>query len=187
MNPTRTKVVIINGVTGSGKDTFIELAEGYCELNETANILNISSVDPIKDMLYQFGWDGDRTDKVRNIMADIKEIWINAQNGPTMFLMNNILAFHASHIGEDNIVFCHIREPREIGKLEDAISGMRTVGIDIMSIFIVRSEAICGTYVRDGDDFSTISQYPYDHIIYNDGDLAELDEKVCEFINKLFD
>lgn len=185
MTPTRTQVVIINGVTGSGKDTFIKLAGSYCEENEIANVLNISSVDPIKDVLYQFGWDGNRTDEARDIMMGIKKIWVDAQNGPTMFLMNNILAFHASHLEEDNIVFCHVREPEEIDKLVKAISGMNSMGIEIMTMFISRDDVITED-TRRSDDYNIIRTYPYDRIVYNDEDLAALDTKAFTFVEELF-
>ena len=185
MTPTRTKVIIINGVQESGKDSFVRLAESYCNMNESANVLNLSSVDPIKDVLEGFGWDGNKTEEVRDIIAGIKKIWIGAQNGPTMFMMNNILAFHAANIEEDNIIFCHIREPEEIDKLVRAISGMQTMGIEIMTMFIVRGDNIPASE-RSSDNSEFISKYPYDRIIYNDSDLPALDEKVCEFINELF-
>lgn len=187
MNQTRTKVVIINGTPGSGKDTLVELAIDYCNMEECANVLNLSSVNPIKDVLTGFGWDGTKTAEIRNILSSIKSIWISAQNGPTMYMMNNILQFHMSHVGEDNIVFCHIREPEEISKLEDAITGMSTMGIDIMTLFIIRKNNPLDTEmdICCSDDPQIISKYPYDEVIFNDGDLAEYDAKVCEFIEKL--
>ena len=89
---------------------------------------------------------------------------------------------------EDNIVFCHIREPEEIDKLKNVLSGMSTIGIDVMTVFIIRGGSIIDTdSVRDSDNPKLISQYPYDRIIYNDGDIAAYDDKVCEFINELLD
>lgn len=189
MRFTRTKVIILNGTPQSGKDTFAKLAQDYCNNDESANVLNLSSVDPIKDVLEGFGWCGDKTDTVRDIISNIKKIWIDAQNGPTTFMLYNILEWHKQHIEEDNIVFCHIREPEEIDKLKNIISGMESIGIEVMTVLIVR----CNTdgcdvdNVRDSDNPKLISQYSYDEIIYNNGDLASYDERVCEFINKLLD
>ena len=182
----RTKVIVINGAPQSGKDTFVHLASEYCEMNEYANVLNLSSVDPIKNTLARFGWDGEKTDEVRNIIASIKQIWISAQNGPTMFMMNNIIQFHIAHVGEDNIIFCHVREPDEIKKLVNAISGMDTMGIDIKTMYIIRKgnnpDSTCSS-----DNPLLIRDYIYDIYIYNNGDLAQYDAKVCEFIDKILD
>lgn len=185
MTPTRTKVVIINGVQESGKDSFINFVQSYCNMDECANVLNLSSVDPIKDVLESFGWNGEKTEEVRDIIASIKKIWINAQNGPTMFMMNNILEWHKQGLGEDNIVFCHVREPEEIDKLKRAISGMESMGIEIMTMLVVRGDTMV-TRHRGADDYSTIIQHSYNKIIYNDGDIFELDEKAREFVNELF-
>lgn len=187
MNLTKTKVIIINGAPQAGKDTFIQLASDYCNMNEIANVLNISSVDPIKDVLRSFGWDGEKTEDTRDIMARIKQLWISAQNGPTMFLMNNIIQYHIAHTGEDNIIFCHVREPEEIKKLVDIISGMNVIGIDIMTMFVVRNNNTYDHSKCDSDDVDIISQYPYDKTVYNNGDLASYDELICMFINSLFD
>lgn len=186
MQKTRTKVVIINGLPQSGKDSFAKLVQSYCNMDESANVLNLSSVDPIKDVLEQFGWDGEKSAEVRDIIAGIKQIWIGAQNGPTMFMMNNILEWHKNFIGEDNIVFCHIREQEEINKLINAIKGMECMGIEIMTLLIVRgrhiSEHVDG---RLADSEVQIMQYPYDMIIYNDAGLPELDEKAIAFADAL--
>ena len=191
MRFTRTKVVIINGAPGAGKDSFAKLAQAYCNNYECANVLNLSSVDPIKDVLEGFGWDGNKDDIARNIISDIKKIWINAQNGPTTFMLYNILEWHKQHAEEDNIIFCHIREPEEIWKLKNILSGMDEIGIEVMTMFIMRAGNTvdeCNTdNIRDSDNPKLISQFPYDRIIYNDGDLPQLDEKVYEFINELFD
>ena len=185
---TRTKVVIINGTPMAGKDTFVDLATKYCDMDESANILNLSSVDLIKEMLYGFGWDGDKTNNIRDIISKIKQIWINAQNGPTMFLINNIMNFHQMHQMEDNIVFCHIREPEEINKLCKALVGFDAVGIDVMTLFIIRNtDNIDITSMIDADNPDIISNYHYDMIINNDGDLVQFDEKVIKFINELLE
>lgn len=191
MRFTRTKVVIINGAPGTGKDSFAKLAQAYCNNYECANVLNLSSVDPIKDMLEGFGWDGNKDNMARNIISDIKKTWINAQNGPTTFMLYNILEWHKQYAEEDNIIFCHIREPEEIWKLKNILSGMDEIGIEVMTMFIIRAgNTVDGCDIDniiDSDNPKLISQFPYDRIIYNDGDLPQLDEKVCEFINELFD
>ena len=72
----KTRVIIINGVAESGKDTFVEYVSQYCQMDDSANVLNLSSVGPIKDMLMGFGWDGDKIFKVRDCISLIKDIWI---------------------------------------------------------------------------------------------------------------
>jgi hypothetical protein len=178
MAPTRTKVIIINGVQESGKDSFVKLAESYCNMNESANVLNLSSVDPIKNTLESFGWDGEKTEEVRDIIAGIKKIWIGAQNGPTMFMMNNILAFHAANIEEDNIVFCHIREPEEIAKFIRATDGYA-------KSLLVRGgnrmkKSHYGNYADD-----SVENYSYDYYFTNDLSIEETEKAFCELLSDI--
>lgn len=188
---TRTKVVIINGKPQSGKDTFCGFAQGYCDDDESANTLIISSVDPLKEMLAQLGWDGTKTDEIRDMLMCMKQLWVQNQDGPTMFLFNNILEFHKACTGEDNIVFVHIREPEEIKKLVNALTGFESMGIDVISLLVIRESGEdtpnqpVGT--RRSDDEALINSYEYDVTINNDGDLIRLQELAAEFVDKLLE
>lgn len=188
---TRTKVVIINGKPQSGKDTFCKYAQGYCDDDESANTLIISSVDPLKEMLTQLGWDGTKTDKIRDMLMDMKQLWVQNQDGPTMFLFNNILEFHKACTGEDNIVFVHIREPEEIKKLVNALTGFESMGIDVISLLVIRKggEDTPNQPVetRRSDDEALINSYEYDVTINNDEDLIKLQELAAEFVDKLLE
>ena len=188
---TRTKVVIINGKPQSGKDTFCKYAQGYCDDDESANTLIISSVDPLKEMLTQLGWDGTKTDKIRDMLMDMKQLWIQNQDGPTMFLFNNILEFHKTCTGEDNIVFVHIREPEEIKKLVNALTGFESMGIDVISLLIIRGSGEDTpnqpAETRRSDDEALINNYEYDVTINNDEDLIKLQELAAEFVDKLLE
>lgn len=188
---TRTKVVIINGKPQSGKDTFCKYAQGYCDDDESANTLIISSVDPLKEMLTQLGWDGTKTDKIRDMLMDMKQLWVHNQDGPTMFLFNNILEFHKACTGEDNIVFVHIREPEEIKKLVNALTGFESMGIDVISLLVIRKGGEDTpnqpAETRRSDDETLINSYEYDVTINNDGDLIKLQELAAEFVDKLLE
>ena len=188
---TRTKVVIINGKPQSGKDTFCKYAQGYCDDDESANTLIMSSVDPLKEMLTQLGWDGTKTDKIRDMLMDMKQLWVQNQDGPTMFLFNNILEFHKACTGEDNIVFVHIREPEEIKKLVNALTGFESMGIDVISLLIIRGSGEDTpnqpAETRRSDDEALINNYEYDVTINNDEDLIKLQELAAEFVDKLLE
>ena len=188
---TRTKVVIINGKPQSGKDTFCRFAQGYCNDDESANTLIISSVDPLKEMLAQLGWDGTKTDEIRDMLMCMKQLWVQNQDGPTMFLFNNILEFHKACTGEDNIVFVHIREPEEIKKLVNALTGFESMGIDVISLLVIRKGGEDtpnqSAETRKSDDEALINSYNYDITINNDGDLIRLQELAAEFVDKLLE
>ena len=189
MDITRTKVIIINGTPRVGKDTFVNAISEYYDVDESVNVFNISSVDPIKQMLISFGWDGTKTDKVRNIIAGIKQIWCGAQNGTTMFLMNNIMNIHANQQGEDNVIFCHIREPEEIDKLCKMLDGFSIVGIDVTTLLITAETPFTSDETAistaQADSFNSINNYTYDTVIRNDGTEQAFKSKAVDYITNL--
>ena len=65
------KVVIINGKGGSGKDTFVAMCRDVLGANR---ILNISTVDYVKEVAQFCGWDGTKTLENRRFLSDLKRI-----------------------------------------------------------------------------------------------------------------
>ena len=68
------KMFVVNGFPGSGKTLFAE----YCDsiLKEKFNhcsILRTSVVDPIKAIARVIGWNGDKDEKGRKLLSDLKD------------------------------------------------------------------------------------------------------------------
>ena len=59
--------VIINGVGGCGKDTLVEM------LSSHRKVKNISSITPVKKIAEHCGWLGEKTDKARKFLSDLKK------------------------------------------------------------------------------------------------------------------
>lgn len=55
------QIVIINGQGGVGKDTFIELLA-----SSKLKIVNVSSVDGIKELARMIGWNGAKKREIGN-------------------------------------------------------------------------------------------------------------------------
>ena len=53
-------IVIINGTGGSGKDTFVSFVSKYNK------VYNFSSIDKVKEIAKEVGWDGGKTEKDRS-------------------------------------------------------------------------------------------------------------------------
>ena len=64
-------VIVINGVGGVGKDTLCDIASKYYK------VMNVSSVDPIKDAARILGWDGAKEPKDRKFLSDLKKSHVN--------------------------------------------------------------------------------------------------------------
>ncbi len=96
----KKRIVIINGVGGSGKDTFVELCAKH------ANVINISSVDKVKEAAKVLvGWNGEKDEKSRKLLVDLKKISIEYNDYPTAYILEEHKKFLKS---DATILFIHI-------------------------------------------------------------------------------
>ena len=71
------KIIIINGSGRCGKDTFVE----YVKKVSNDRVYLISTVDKVKEIAKTMGWDGNKDEKSRKFLSDIKLAWTNYNNG----------------------------------------------------------------------------------------------------------
>lgn len=160
------EIIIINGTGGSGKDTFVEFASKY------AKILNFSSVDKVKEIARLIGWNGQKNEKDRKFLSDLKKLTTEYNEMSLRSILEAVQAFYSSAC---EIMFIHIREPEEIEKAKKNISG------NVKTILIKRKglENINSNYSD-----ASVDNYNYDYII-NNTTLEELDNCAREFVNNL--
>ena len=80
------KVVIVNGKPGVGKTLVEQLAadilgQAFCEQRST--------VDKVKEIAYEIGWDGVKNLKSRKLLSDLKDICTEYNDMP----INDILSY----------------------------------------------------------------------------------------------
>ena len=164
-------VIVINGQGGSGKDTVCKItAKRY-------KVMNISTVDPIKDIATYAGWQGEKTDAARKMLADLKQTFIAYNDLPLNYVLKKQKEFLEN---DDEIMFVHCRESEEIKKIVDNAL-LKTVTLLIRRndpSFKHKNKA----YGNHADD--DVEQYDYDFIY--DGN-NETIEQLEEDFNKFFD
>ncbi len=117
------KIIVINGAAGSGKDTFVHLVREQAD----CMVFNLSTVDTIKQIAVSyFKWDGNKDDKGRKLLSDLKDAWTDYCDGPFMEMVDIISRRN------DGLIFCHVREPQEIGIFK------RYYGDDCVTLLIRR-------------------------------------------------
>ena len=97
-------VIVINGSGGVGKDSICSI------VGKHYSTMNISSVDPIKKIAFENGWDGRKNEKSRKFV-DFNDL-------PCKYLLDKYQEFLESN---NEILFVHIREPEEISKFKKSI------------------------------------------------------------------
>lgn len=165
-------IVVINGMPRSGKDLFVSLCGEYLG----CRLLNVSTVDKVKSLARDCGWDGTKTPENRKFLSELKDLLTKWRDVPYNDIVQKIRQHESTLRGmftsEELIVFVHCREPEEIKKFKDRL-GAKT-------LLMRRNEVESLAQSNHAD--SEVFKYDYDYTIENNGTIEELKEKAKEFL-----
>lgn len=164
VNIVKKQIVIINGTGGSGKDTFVEFCSKY------GKVMNFSSVDKVKEVAKLIGWDGQKTEKDRKFLSDLKRLTTDYNDMAFNSVADAVSRFEKSH---DEILFIHIREPEEIRRAVSAF-GAKTL--------LIKRVGIANIETNSSDAF--VDKYPYDRVVVNTT-LKELEIEASNFVKEM--
>lgn len=159
------KVIIINGYAESGKDTFVKF------VNQFVSVRNYSSVDEIKKLLIQVGWNGNKDDKSRSLICEMKKLLTAYNDYPFECLKREYEIFQKD--STNVLLFFHIREPQEIQRAVKEFQAK--------TLLVTRK--VKREYENSSD--REVDNYNYDYVVENNGSEAELIEKVELFLNSI--
>ncbi len=164
-------VIVINGAGGVGKDTLCDLSAKHFKVR------NISSVDPIKEIARFCGWTGVKDDKARKFLHDLKTLTAEYNDFPTNWALAVFREFMTT---DEQILYVHIREPREIEKFVKATHG-------VAKTLLVRGGARtrCGAYGNAADD--CVEEYEYDYYFTNDKSLSEAETEFTKLLASILE
>ena len=169
------KVVVINGKGGVGKDEFVKQCAGHALW-----CVNLSTVDFVKEIAQQCGWDGTKTAANRKFLSDLKDLLSEWGDIPFQkvkerieYLRGKVDLYDFS--SEELIVFVHCREPKEIQRYVDEFGAI--------TLLIRRSAAESVEQINHADN--GVLDYQYDYTIVNDGTIEELADKALDFMQKI--
>ena len=163
--------IVINGRGGVGKDTLCNLAAKHFKVR------NISTITPIKELASQAGWDGRKDDRSRKFLAELKELCATYNDYPTNWAKEQYENFLTT---DEEILFVHIREPKEIVKYVTATEGRAKTllvrGGDRMR------KSVYGNAADDG-----VENYYYDYYFDNDKGFAEAEAGFSELMRRILE
>ena len=161
--------LVINGRGGVGKDTLCDAAAAHFR------VMNVSSITPIKELAAICGWQGEKTDRARRFLADLKALTAAYNDYPTAWITAQYRAFLA---GEDEILFVHIREGEEIRKFVDATGG------DAKTLLVRANRRMAAhTYGNASDDM--VENYAYDYYFDTDDAPEVAAEKFVSLLSSI--
>lgn len=180
-------VIIINGAPQSGKDTLVKYCKEYCDDNECAYVHNYSTVDLLKGMLFRLGWDGDKDNESRKLLADMKRFWVSNNNGSVRETIDKVFSIMGEYDEDDDVImFIHCREPLEIDKIKSILKSLSAVyPISVFTLIVNREEAEGKAFSNEADKHT--AEYKYDITIDNNDSLITLRccaEQLCEQLIK---
>ena len=157
-------VIVINGRGGVGKDTLCDAAALRYK------VMNVSSITPIKNIALANGWDGGKDAKSRKFLSDLKQLFTEYNELPTIYLYNCYEEFMA---GDGELMFVHIREPKEIDKFKERIP-TRCVTL------LVEREQMSADWGNASDD--EVNCYEYDYVYQNNRPLEAAGADFIDFL-----
>lgn len=170
------QIFIINGSGGVGKDTFVELVSA--ELNDILKkfhtVINFSSVDKVKDIAKEIGWTGEKSEKDRKFLSDLKILTSEYCDMPFESIKSKVAEFMKDE--ESRFLFLHIREPKEIARAVKEF--------DAKTLLIIRNSV---KHITSNMADENVFNYNYDFIIDNSGTKEELNGKAKDFVQEVID
>lgn len=162
-------IFVINGSGGVGKDTFCNLVD----ISSNGRCYTYSSVNVVKQVAQLCDWNGAKEEKDRKFLSDLKDLLTEYNDLPFKDVCNHIDTFLKDRFFE--VMFIHIREPKEIQKIVDKYPQVKTILISS-----IRVEHITSNHAD-----AEVYNYEYDYTIHNDGSLDCLKEMAETFYHQL--
>ena len=163
-------IIVINGKGGTGKDTLC------ASLAEVWPVMTVSAIDPIKEIARQHGWMGEKDDRARRFLAELKQTFVNYNDLPTRYLRGKTEEFLS---GDGEILFVHIREADQIDAYKAAILPARCV-----TLLVTRGE-IDKTHHYGNPADDEVFNYSYDYVFENDAPIEESSKRFLALIRKI--
>lgn len=178
------RVVVLNGVAKSGKDSFVKMVESAAMKDPDNKIVVglTSTIDPIKRVMEkEFGWTGGKTEKDRLFMHNLKMLTTEYCDLSFRYTKGTIDAFFEiwTEWGDMDgaIMFVMAREPKDIARYASHY-GDRAVTA------LVRMPA-AETSIPNNEGDQGVFDYNYDYFIENIKDLKYLKVVAENFYNIL--
>lgn len=163
-------VIVINGRGGVGKDALCSGVESVYRVS------NISAITPIKEIASNYGWTGDKDNKSRRFLSQLKRVFSEYNDLPNNYLLEKYNEF----LNDDRqLLFVHIRESEQINHFISFIK------IPCITLLIRRKEVdLLSQYGNESDD--DVANYSYDYYFDNDLPYEESKEQFIAFIKKIW-
>lgn len=163
----KIKVIVVNGVSRSGKNEFIDYMREKHQL-----LISHSTIDTIFKSLTQYGMidKSKKGPKEREFLASVKQAWIEYNDGP-FDEVKNLVSFlderrKLTYNLKTTYLIVQVREPEEMQKLKDYFKE------DFISILVVKDDV-----KPQHETDNHVNEWAYTYIVPNNGTLKDLEKQ----------
>ena len=160
-------VFVVNGKPRAGKDTFAMI------LNRYMDVYKYSSVTKVKEIATLCGWDGQKEERDRKFLHELKMLTSEYSDMSHQDVVNEINKYQNGEI-EADVFVVDVREPEDIKRLVEEV-GAITVFIENNNVPAITSNAAD----------ANVENYEYDFVIRNNGTMKEFEDEIKLFMEFL--
>ena len=164
------KIICVNGYARSGKDEFCNYA-----FTNRGLVYPFSTIDKVKQIATDLGWDGVKDKKGRKFLSDLKDCLTEYNDLPSRYIIaeiDNRMSVIDDEYYDDVVFLVQMREPEEIKRWKEMY--------DARALLIQRP-SFGGDWGNHADDNVLLGEYDYE--LNNDGSLKEWEDKTIKFID----
>lgn len=165
------KVIVISGQAQVGKNTFIN----FCKESDY-DVHDFSTIDYVKEVAKQIGWNGEKDNRGRRLLSDLKDCLTRYDNIPFKKVVSEIdnVLYQYDQFEQPTdklIFFIQSREPADIDKWVEKYNA---------KTLLIRRE-VEEEYDNHAD--KEVFDYDYDYVYSNTHDLDIFKRDAINFIN----
>lgn len=120
----KIKLVFVNGLARSGKDTFTQILTGVISASHNVNAISISSIDAVRDMLRNVGVPvDDKTPEMRQVLALVGTAMEKKYKYRTKSVIQSMSDFIVANddITGTYLIMVHVREESVADSIEQEV------------------------------------------------------------------
>lgn len=162
------KIFIINGAGAVGKTTFEKMVQEI-SIKNGDKIEILSTIDYVKNIAKNFGWNGEKEQKDRKMLSDLKDLLTEWNDIPHKIICEKIEQYKQKNV---TAIFIDSREPSDIKRFVREYQALT---------ILMKRSTINLIYGNHADD--CVENYEYDITIDNNRGLKELQKEAEMFYN----
>ena len=177
-------IVVINGVGGVGKSEFCKQSQEYSKKRwKNVVVYEVSTVDFVKLVAVYAGWNGEKDEKGRKLLYDIKEALTKYGDIPNKKVIEHVEKLEQMNGSATHIVFVNCRQSYDITSFKNLVAETHP-DWNVITLLIKNSNKSTNEVPELIEE---VNKTKYDCTIDNTGDIELLHRLAGNFLEDIVD